>query len=648
MQPTDLLYPEQADFIDWDEVDNFTPEIYDTYVNAPMYEIDGLRSPEAGHAYWWETSKQCAQSSRNKIGKWQKEGKSAIETNEQSMLDPSFGVFDLSSAIAGQGIPFASAQIDERVALLSINPPQPTVVALQEKQIPYVNAINTLMRMELEANNYETLVYGCHYDNEFFNAAIIKTTVNRFERGPYGQMGRIVIEQVDPGSVFWDPLAKKLHWNHMDFIVQIHEMEIGEIRRQYPFTSKGINPEFNDIFAASNKSQDYIQSPVPKLARSTATSRKKLHVCELWIKDSRLKFQPKISDLKPKSGKYEDRFMLDEDGYIIGDWVPRYPDGRLLISCCGRVLKDVANPLAHGQAPFIFIQSAPRREPATLGNAPKIMTITRKMNDVIRRVHRYLQTEIIRPHLMSTGALALPEQADRIPDQADDVIELVQGGRWERPQPSDIPASTMPYLSSLQNALDLVSGSSAVMRGQISDGAQMSAEALSALQQYASSRLALTASHFNVGIKQLGYQLMWLIRQHYDEEIDIPVTMPDGSTTPYSWKSDRTIFEKGDPTAIYNLRTKEDYTVGIKFGTGQPGNGKQQQGPLLELKREGCLDRKGVLDGIEYPDRQFIDQRMRATELQDATAKGVAKELGINLNEQIKADRPDPGRKEKE
>jgi len=267
------------------------------------------------------------------------------------------------------------------------------------------------------------------------------------------------------------------------------------------------------------------------------------------------------------------------------------------------------------------------------------MTVTRKINDIMARVHKYAQSEIERPKHMDAGALANSELSDKMPNTSDYIIELVQGKKLERPAPQDIPAFTFPYLQSLQNALDLIAGSSSIMRGSLQEGAQLSAEAVDKLQQTASSRLASAAKFFNVGVKQLGYQLMWLIRQTYDQKITIPVQMPDGTTVSYDWESDREIFEKGDPTEIDLLRSKEDYQIAIKSGTGQPA-GQKPQGPMLELFRENAIDREALLDALEFPQRQFVLQRMRQKETQDIRDKAEAHELGVNLGEEIRQMRP--------
>ncbi len=634
------------DFILWDDVTEFTPDLYERYINAPRHELDSsasiqLYSDDEYQTYWYALTKQLMSDSRKNIGAWQEYASRAQEGLEK-LEEGQVGMTDLEEAIAAQPIPFAAAQIDERVAALATNPAIPTVVPMQEQQIPYCTAINMFMEGELEANNYESAVYGLHYDDQFFNCSILKETVNHFERGMYGQMGRIYIEQVDPTTVFWDPLAKKLDWRQMDYLVQLHEMEIGEIKRQYPFAAKKIDSTMTNMLNASQsdprESTNYIQSPQPQLAKERTNSRQKIHVAELWIKDSREVFKPFPND--EPGASYMERFKTDADGYLLGEWVPRYPDGRLIVTAGGRVLKDIPNPCAHGEAPFVFFQAAPRKKPNTIGIAPKIMVLTRKMNNIMYNVHAYLQSEIQRPMHRDVGAIWSADQSEEVPQKATDIIDLQQGKKFDRRPPQDIPPSTMPYLQSLQGALDLTSGSSAIMRGEMKEGAQLSAEAIQSLDKQSSKRLALELKQFNVSVKRLGYHLMWLIRQTYDANIELPVKMPDGQVIKYSWKSDRKIFEKGDPNEIAKLRATEDYAVSIKAGTGTPG-GAPSMPPLIEMFKANLLDREATLDGYQVAGRQFINQRMRQKELEDIKAKAEGKAAGIPIGEEIRKMKPD-------
>jgi hypothetical protein len=268
------------------------------------------------------------------------------------------------------------------------------------------------------------------------------------------------------------------------------------------------------------------------------------------------------------------------------------------------------------------------------------MTVTRKINDIMKRMHKYAQSEIERPIVGDEGAIADPNIRESIPNTSDYFLELVQGAKIQRLPATDIPPFVMPYLQSLQAAMDLVSGSSTIMRGGLPPGAQLSQETIEQMRQQASARMALEVQYWNAAMKQLCYQLAWNIRQTMDEKIKITVTMPDNSVQTIDWESDRKVFERGDPNEIARLRAQEDYLIEIKAGTGDPNGKQNMQQQNLELFRVNAIDRQAFLDNIQYPGRQMIIPRMRQKELEDIEAMGTAKQLGVGLRNEIKKTEP--------
>lgn len=633
--------------INWDEIRRFTPELYYLYSTAPQWEIDSpVFTCEADyHGYWTRLAQELAQQSKEVIGKWQQRGKEAATAVERAQSSAS--VFDFQSAMAEEPLPIAKSQIHEKVALLASNPPQPITLPQQEGQTQYVAALNQLMQMVFDDNNWPLMTAQGHYDIRFWNACCYKWTVDPFQPGPFGQNGKIILEKPATEDIFFDPKARFLDWRYMDYVIQRHVMEIGEIMDQYPLSGALVSAEADEVISdtsvGSRNNEDYIQSPQPKLARGGASRRQKITIFELWIKDSRTEFRPKIR--KADAPNYADRFVLDDDGYIIGDWVKRYPGGRMLIVTGNAVLKDLSNPYPHDQFPFVWPIGEPSIMPYAEGDAMAVMTVTRKINNMLAAIHRYYQSEVTRPMHAEAGWSMDPNLAQNVPNDPTFIVEHAPGKALVRPAAMDIPPLVLEYVGMLQGLLDLTSGSSGVMRGQISDGAQLSAEALGALQNFASSRLALSATMFNSAIRQLGYQLMWILRGTIKQKIKVTVTLPDGTTQPIDWQSDYEVFKKNDPVEVQHLRAKEDYLVAIKAGTGRPGAREQQQTQSLQLFNDNGIDRQAMLEDIQYPNRDAVVARMRARELEDLKAKGEAKELGIQVNEQIKQNRP--GRRNK-
>lgn len=645
----------------WDQVQRFTPQLYELYSTAPIWELDSSKfANDNGRnlykSYWTQEIQGWKRQSEAKLGKWQKNGRLLATALEEYQELSSGGLFDFGQVLSSEPLPIAVAQIQERVALLSSNPPQPMAIAQQENQKEYVACLNALMDMVFSANDWEVQAADGHYSIQFWNCAIYKWAIDNFTPGIFGEPGLITLERPDADDIFFDPKCRKLNPKYMDYIIQRHEMEYADIQHQYPLAAGDVNEAADEMIAenslSSRNGDDAIQSPVPKLGRDTVGLRQKITVLECWFRDSRLKFQPRIMSAKDK--EYKDRYVtmqgketfLDDDGCIIGDWVPRYPNGRLIVCTNSAILHDGPNDYPHGQFPYIFIPGMPATRPNTAGLASRVCTVTRKYNNIIADVHAYYQSEIKRPMHADAGAILDPNLSQQIPNDCSAVIELAPGRGLARRKAEDIPPLAFNYLSSLQGILDMVSGSSGVMRGNIADGAQMSAEALQALQQYASSQLALAAKFFNVGAKQLGYQLMWILRATVKSNIKVLVTLPTGEQTELDWKSDKAVFDRGNPTEIQRLRAEQDYLVGIRAGTGKPGAKDQQEARARSLYNDGAIDREALLDAIQYPDRQNIVARMKDEELQQIKAKAIGKELGVALSEQVKQTRP--GRREKD
>ncbi len=635
--------------INWDEVTRFTPELYEIYSKAPLWEIDSptFRGWNDYRSYWCQEVQRLQLASKDVIGRWQEAGRQMSEALESS-VNSSTPVFDFNSALAAEPLPIAAAQIHEKVALLASNPPIPMAFPQQEAQKQYVSAINQMLNMVFEDNDWDMLAAKAHYDIQFWNAACFKWVVDMFTPGVFGQLGKVSLDLVGLDTIFFDPGCKQLDCKFMDYIIQRHEMEYGEIQAQYPLAANMVKASsdqlISDTSVTTRNDGDYIQSPQPKLGRGLVSRRQKIVVLECYIKDSRQKFEPSILDARAPN--YRDRYALDADGYILGKFVPRYPDGRLIIVTSDVVLKDIANPYPHGDFPFVFAQGQPAKKAYAVGDAARIMTVTRKYNNIATDLHSYYQSEIKRPMHQDAGAILDPNLAQNVPNDPTYILELAPQKLFYRRPAVDVPPLVFNYLQTLQGMTDMASGTSPIMRGNLADGDKMSVQTLQNAQQFASSRLALAAKFFNGMARKLGRQGMWILRAIISESIKLQVDMPDGTKEDVDWVSDKKVFDGNDPVAIRQLRAKEDYLITIKASTGMPGAVQQEQARAGGLFNDKAIDREAYLDAIQYPGRRNIVDRMRKQELEDIESAGIGRQLGVNMKETVK--QMQPGRRKKE
>lgn len=617
----------------------FTPSLYKEYERCPQWERDGFSEPDEHRSWYCNTIYEWYSQSKGRTQKWKDAAKKAIQMVEY-MEDATATYTNVDDGLAHSPIALAYAYIQEQTALVSNNSGEPMIVAQQESQNQYISALNHILESEYVANNFDQIKIDLTYDGQFYNVGYFKTLVDDGRYGIYGQKGKLCIEHIDPEDVYPDPYAKQFTWEYWDYVIHKHEMEIGDIRQRWPITGFDVPDESESSMYSSmetQKAEDNIISPIPKLAKGPAVKRQKISVFECWFKDSRLKFVPLYGEPTTELNEYGQKeeitkpFQYDEDGYIIGHWLPAFPNGRCMVVSEHVILQDLENRLPHGKAPITPVKFSPSKNPFITGDAVRVLILADKINDVLANIHSYSQREIQRPMIVEMGTLINQQHYKRIPNKANKIIPVNMGkiGGIMRLAFQEIPQFAWTLVSSYQSLMDLVSGSSAIMRGGIQDGAQLSAQAMQQLQSAASSRVTMKHKQLNTGIKEVGRQMAWLIRRTYDQKIQVQVTGADGSPANFDWESDKQVFESGDVEEIAKLVSMEDFTVGIKPGTGSPQAKEARMQAAMGLYDKKAIDRIELLTASEYPNRQAINQRMENQFKDRMAAEAMGRKLGL-------------------
>lgn len=627
----------------------FTPELYQQYIKEPVWIVDGFTDKEEYESYWANVISQWLIQSKSKTEKWKSACRQALNQVEY-MEDASKVYTNIDEGIARRPIDLAFSQIQEQNALLTSNLARPIMVANQESENQYVSAGNQLLEAELDMNDYDQVSCDLLYLAQYYNVGYFKTGVDYAAYGPFGQKGKIFIDYVHPEDMYPDPKAKRFNWDCMDYIIQRHELEIGDIREKWKVEGFRLADEAETAQYTSmedTKNQDSIVSPIPKLAKGPEWKRQKIKVYECWFKDSRLKFVPQTEptrEVTDELGNVKTEYkplVVDDEGYVVGDWKPAYPAGRCIITAERIILEDMQNRLPHGKPPFVMVKFAPSENPYIAGDATRILNIVDKINNVLADIHAYGQKEIQRPMLIELGCLANKQLYKRLPNKAGKMIIVNQGaiarGALMRMPPVEIPQFAWMLVDRYQMMLDMVAGSSSMMKG-VSDSTQLSAEAIDKLsaQSGASRRVAMKAKYFAAAAKELGDQTVWLMRYTYDEKITVQATMPDSSTASFDWESDKATFEAGDIEEIQRVVSQEDHIISIKSGTGTPDAKQARVQQALSFYDRNLIDRIATLDAAEFPDRQAINSRMAQQFKDRIAAEAAGRKMGLSV---MKAER---------
>lgn len=615
-------------------------------------------------AHWSSTIVEWQRAYQDDWGSLVSQWKSAVDYVEQlpaGVDQTEFDIFAPERAVALERLPYALCGIRQVVSLIFGNYPQPKYLSPNMGFDQYTQALNQCKDIELKANGFGSLAFDLGMDIEYAGWGCLKTYVDTDQSGPFGQKGKIVIQKIDPAKIAVDPKAKRLKWSDLQYVILEEKLDLGAARRMYP------GAQIDDDMVGTDKpSRDgmfgkNILSPVSIVGESKSYARKEVRLLECWFKDDRLKFEceeEEVTNFKqienpdpnsllmgappfvenpeydPEQDEIYTRPMVDEDGYVVGEWVPAYPDGRCIVLAGDKfVVQDFENPHWHKQAPFVFFRGQPSRKLFSVGDLTQVVKIDKKINDLVTRVHIMAQAEIERPIIADNKALRPPRTVYKLSGTAQSVLIITPGSSFVRMPPGEVPQFPWVLLGRYDAALDMVMAVAGIQRGQLQEGSQLSAESVSSLNNIATGMLKAKAELIAEGMKDLGYQLMWLQRETYDEDIKIPIQMLDGTTQEVQWN------EK---------EAKSDYIVDIESGTGLPGAQAQQATFAMSLWRENLINRKKALQMLRLNDWQTIDAEMKEEETQNIQTNAIGKALGMDMKRLMSIDKKDgaPGRKE--
>lgn len=622
----------------------YTLEEYQKYLDQPVWKKDSseFKSESDYHLYWsrqiraWR--RQYQSQYKTIIAQWQ-EGVNYIET----VPAKSFDVFVPDVAIAQERIPIALNAMMEQTALLYSNYPQPVYISPNEQQDQYAGALNQFAQVELKANAFNCQMLDLGIDCGVASLGVLKVYVDYDQKGPYNHDGKIIIRKIEPEKISFDPKAKQLKWEDMGFIIYTDTWDVSQARKMFEGGADNINESIeapDDNRDVDNQYGTNLKSPVPNPIEGNSTNRNRVEIMECWFKDSRLKFVADIEAVnnskfiddpdKPGSNKYnpdydEDkpeiytRPALDEGGHVVGRMESAYPHGRcIIINGNKKVVNDFPNPNWHKKAPFVFFKGRPSRGLVTLGDLINIMKLDKKINDLYSRIHIMCQNEIERPMLAQTNTFKTPRSWFKMSGQPQAVIVKNPGTEFMRMPPTEIPQFPFVYLQELKQQLEKTMAVAGIMQGQLSEGSQLSAEAVSSIQGMATSVLKMKAELIAEGIKDLGYQLMWLIRETYPQNLTVNLQEPDGNKIQVNWNDDD---------------AAEDYLVDIESSSGLPGQQDANINTILPLYREGLIDDVAALQALRklVPDWKNVIQRKKADQLKKIEADAAGRALGLNI-----------------
>lgn len=617
----------------------FTLAEYRQYKALPDWQRDDatFESPDQYEKHWVETIKSWRGQSKGAFNTTKEVWKLCTELFSKTKKPSPSGTRN-DQLIAAAQIPVFQNAAYDKVAMLWSNFPRPVYTPIQESENSMIALANMLKDVELKVNSFNTMGFDLGLDQYFTDLALLKMyTVN--EEGIFGQDQKIVIEQADPFCFWPDPKATRLKWDKMKFLIYENEMTLGEVHSLFP-GSQGVVKEGvrTDTPDADGTYGDNLKTVIPQNeAQGSLRSRDMVRITECWFKDYREDFEADWDEEEYEEGGQtcvRPCIKVDDKGYVVGTWERAYPDGRCIILADDmHVISDYGNPYWHKKAPFIMIPARPgsRRQLLRPGEAVDVLRLHYKINDCEERTHRMAQNEIERPMLAETGTFPTPRSWYKTSKMAEAILVKNPGREFARMPPTETPQFAEAYLARLNTYVDRTTGISGVMRGQLAEGSQISAEAMSSLQGMGSTRLMMQSELIAEGMIEAGDMLFWLIRETYPSGIQCVVTMADGTSIPVIWNED-------------DLKTA--YLVEIDSMSGLPGGKQAGANQAVTFFDKKLVDRQYALQANKVAGWQGIVQRMDQTKLAEIKASAEGRAIGVEVKKFEKADN-EPGRTER-
>lgn len=624
------------------------------YLNTPNWkkDLDEEGNPifqtEEEYCEYWVTQVDTWLSESRRHHRTVKKAWARAISRFEGFLEKLAELGEIVSDPAYSDLPFLYKAILELVAMQFDSLPRPQYMSRQSSEDQFVGALNYWGSWELDANDFDLHMFDVGLDVNLCNLGIIKQTIDDEQSGPFDQDGKIIFKRTEPRYFWPDPFSGSLKWDDAKYWIFAEPYDLGDIRKMYPTVGFNVKPENRySVFRADRDSEEdeeigsIMSSPANAIGSTGPVGERwRALVKEAWIKDYSLEFVPDEEEyqvLDEETGEFsiKTREVVDENGEVQGTYRRRYPYGRLIVTANKVLLYDgpIEKLYRHKQPPYTFFRGRPTKKLLSPGDATFLIIVEKKLNEIYGRVMRNAMCNIATPLVVDNGAFDAPKKYRNITDDPDIVIQVRPNARIQHLQAGEVPQFVITFAQFLKGFFDDLMGVQSVMRGQLTEGAQLSAEALGALQDQAGSRIRMKSRLTEAGLKNLGYQLMWNIRETYPSEMKVTIMDPSS----------------GEPHEIFwnDDEAQDDYAVVIQAGSSLPGAKQGAYKQSLELYKEGIVDDEFVLDAGQIPGKTRILKRTQEKRDHRLKVAIMAKELGVAAKERQNYS-GQPGRRTKD
>jgi hypothetical protein len=477
--------------------------------------------------------------------------------------------------------------------------------------------LETVMDASWHVNNEEAQLTVMLWDSQIYGTGILKTV---WDNTLFGGAGDAVIRRVDPFSFYPDPNARSM--DDANYFCEVRRVSVQELDRRFPgAAAKFPSGTVDEVDAPPDQIEGF--SSFPKAnpgrisgvgsgvygrpgqgAQVSVTSNPGVTLIECWVREHEL---------------YETT-VTDEDGTEHKD-TRIYDTWRVIVIAGGRVLmNECADELwRHGQHPYS------RYLPYDLGEFWG-QSLAEMLSSPQESINRLLASMQMNVELTGNPVLVESVRAGLARTQ----ITNKPGTRLTKNEGADLdwlkPPQMHPVMPILMqhylSRMEAVSGLSAVTKGQ-NAGGRNAQGVIDSLQESAFVRVRMALRNLEFTLRSAGYLKASLIAEYYTTPRNVAILGNDGGRASL-WLRPRHFYmpdeEGGEPLKFSML---------VNAGANTHTSRKVREDQAVMLFTLGALDVEGLLEAIEFPNRQEVARRVNEKMAQGAMqAPGARQKAG--------------------
>ena len=451
--------------------------------------------------------------------------------------------------------------------------------------------------------------------------------IGLFWNGNDGKIGNIEPKLISAFNFFPDPSALTI--DEADYVIYATYQNVGKIIKQFPEKADELKlqtkrPDKEDLILGQDSSNFSNQSVL---------------VIECYMRDYEMITR-----------------KIEDDGDIIEEKTPKYPNGRRIIIAGETLLSDGENPYDDGRFPFIVFKNYDLPDQFWgMGEIEQLMKPQKHAdnltNQIIDNARLTANCQWVKDKNAGIERGALTNRPGLI-------VTKNPGTEVRREQPPSIPAYVQNTVEMLKRDIEIISGVFDITRGE-RPSSITSGVAIQQLTQSAQSRIKLKMRYFETALGELGSMWVSRIIQFWElpRQLRVMVSIKDFEQASNDMMVQGQQFSVQAPingqvpifTSLSGEEIDGDWDISVVGGSTMPINKNARLQQLISLSQTPAedglpmIDRQTILENTELPNVEEILARFEAIKQQqaqqsEASSQAMLQEQQANIQMSAEAE----------